>query len=88
LIEKARPKIIVLGKSLFLFPEPVQELSEVCRQYGTRIIYDAAHVLGLIAGKHFQRPLREGAFLMTASTHKTYFGSQRPTGSNPEQHGR
>jgi glycine hydroxymethyltransferase len=34
-------------------------------------------VLGLIAGKHFQRPLREGAFLMTASTHKTYFGSQR-----------
>jgi glycine hydroxymethyltransferase len=77
LIEKAKPKIIVLGRSLFLFPEPVRELSEVCRQYGTRIIYDAAHVLGLIAGKQFQRPLKEGAFLMTASTHKTYFGSQR-----------
>jgi glycine hydroxymethyltransferase len=41
------------------------------------MIYDAAHVLGLIAGKQFQRPLKEGAFLMTASTHKTYFGSQR-----------
>ncbi|MBW2487785.1 MAG: serine hydroxymethyltransferase [Deltaproteobacteria bacterium] len=77
LIEKTRPKIIVLGKSLFLFPEPVQELSEICQQYGTRIMYDAAHVLGLIAGKQFQRPLREGAFLMTASTHKTYYGSQR-----------
>ena len=77
LIEKAKPKMIVVGKSLFLFPEPVAELAEVCRQYNTRIMYDAAHVLGLIAGKRFQRPLLEGAFLMTASTHKTYFGSQR-----------
>ncbi len=77
LIEKTKPKMIVVGKSLFLFPEPVAELSEVCRQYKTRIMYDAAHVLGLIAGKRFQRPLIEGAFLMTASTHKTYFGSQR-----------
>jgi glycine hydroxymethyltransferase len=77
LIEKAKPKIIVLGKSLFLFPEPVAELAEVCAKYNTKIMYDAAHVLGLIAGKQFQRPLKEGAFLMTASTHKTYFGSQR-----------
>jgi len=77
LIEKIKPKIIVLGKSLFLFPEPVAEISDVCEQYNVRIIYDAAHVLGLIAGKQFQRPLKEGAFLMTASTHKTYFGSQR-----------
>jgi glycine hydroxymethyltransferase len=77
LIEKAKPKIIVLGKSLFLFPEPVKKLAEVCQTYNVRIMYDAAHVLGLIAGKQFQRPLKEGAFLMTASTHKTYFGSQR-----------
>jgi glycine hydroxymethyltransferase len=77
LIEKTRPKIIVLGKSLFLFPEPVSALAEVCQAKKTRIMYDAAHVLGLIAGKQFQRPLKEGAFLMTASTHKTYFGSQR-----------
>ena len=77
LIEKAKPRIIVLGKSLFLFPEPVAELAEVCEQYNVQIMYDAAHVLGLIAGKQFQRPLKEGAFLMTASTHKTYFGSQR-----------
>ena len=77
LIEKAKPKMIVLGKSLFLFPEPVAELSEICQKYKCRIMFDAAHVLGLIAGKRFQRPLREGAFLMTASTHKTYFGSQR-----------
>jgi glycine hydroxymethyltransferase len=40
-------------------------------------MFDAAHILGLIADNRYQRPLREGAFLMTASTHKTYFGSQR-----------
>jgi glycine hydroxymethyltransferase len=77
LIEKVKPKILVMGKSLFLFPEPVRELSEVCQAHDVRIIYDGAHVLGLIAGKRFQNPLKEGAFLMTASTHKTFFGSQR-----------
>lgn len=77
LIEKAKPKLIVLGKSLFLFPEPIVEIAEVCQRYKTKIMYDAAHVLGLIAGKQFQRPLLDGAYLMTASTHKTYFGSQR-----------
>ncbi len=77
LIEKARPKLIVLGKSLFLFPEPVTEIADVCQKYNTKIMFDAAHVLGLIAGKQFQRPLLEGAYLMTASTHKTFFGSQR-----------
>ena len=77
LIEKTRPKLIVLGKSLFLFPEPVRELAEVCRQTRTLILYDGAHVLGLIAGKRFQQPLKEGALLMTGSTHKTFFGSQR-----------
>ncbi len=77
LIEKTRPKLIVLGKSLFLFPEPVRELCAVCRHTGTMIMYDAAHVLGLIAGKRFQQPLTEGAWLMTGSTHKTFFGSQR-----------
>jgi glycine hydroxymethyltransferase len=77
LIERTRPKLIVLGKSLFLFPEPVAALAEVCRHTGTRIMYDGAHVLGLIAGKCFQSPLAEGAWLITASTHKTFFGSQR-----------
>ena len=77
LIRKVKPKIIVLGKSLFLFPEPISELSDVCRENNVRILYDGAHVLGLIAGEQFQNPLKEGAFLVTASTHKTFFSSQR-----------
>jgi glycine hydroxymethyltransferase len=77
LIRRTKPRVIVLGKSLFLFPEPARELSEVCQETGALVVYDAAHVLGLIAGGRFQDPLAEGAFLMTASTHKTFFGSQR-----------
>ena len=66
-----------MGKSLFLFPEPVKDFSKICEEKGIILIYDAAHVLGLIAGGLFQDPLGEGAFIMTGSTHKTYFGSQR-----------
>jgi aminomethyltransferase len=39
-------------------------------------MYDMAHVLGLY-GPHFQEPLKEGAHIVTGSTHKTYFGTQR-----------
>ncbi len=77
LITALRPKLLILGKSLFLFPEPVEQLRDICDKYGIVVLYDAAHVLGLIAGKRFQDPLREGADIMTGSTHKTFFGSQR-----------
>ncbi|HLF77877.1 MAG TPA: serine hydroxymethyltransferase [Dehalococcoidia bacterium] len=77
LIEQVSPRLIVLGKSLFLFPEPVRELSEVCRQKGIPVLYDGAHVFGLIVGGQFQDPWREGATWVTASTHKTFPGPQR-----------
>jgi glycine hydroxymethyltransferase len=77
LIKKLHPKVLILGKSLFLFPEPITDLVEICRDNEATLIYDAAHVLGLIAGKQFQDPLTEGAAIVTASTHKTFFGSQR-----------
>ena len=72
-----KPVVAVLGRSLFLFPEPVAELAEAARAAGTRLLYDGAHVLGLIAGGSFQDPLREGADVLMGSTHKTYFGPQR-----------
>ncbi len=77
LVKALEPKVMVLGKSLFLFPEPVEELSGICSKRGVILIYDAAHVLGLIAGRQFQDPLEEGARFITGSTHKTFFGSQR-----------
>jgi glycine hydroxymethyltransferase len=77
LIRICRPKVLIFGKSLFLFPEPVRELRDICQQYNIAVIYDGAHVLGLIAGGVFQDPIGDGAFIVTGSTHKTYFGTQR-----------
>jgi glycine hydroxymethyltransferase len=77
LIEQVSPRLLVLGKSLILFPEPLRELAGLCRERDIPILYDAAHVFGLIIGGQFQDPLREGATWMTASTHKTFPGPQR-----------
>jgi glycine hydroxymethyltransferase len=77
LIDHVSPRLLVLGKSLILFPEPVRELAALCRERDIPILYDAAHVFGLILGGQFQDPLREGATWVTASTHKTFPGPQR-----------
>ena len=66
-----------MGKSLYLFPDPVKELAPVCRELEIPILYDGAHVLGLIAGGQFHDPLAEGATWLTGSTHKTFPGPQR-----------
>jgi len=75
-ISKLKPKFIVLGGSLIPFPYPVKKLKEICQKFGTKIIYDAAHVFGLIFAGFFQNPLKEGVDIITASTHKTFPGPQ------------
>ena len=76
LIKQIKPKLALNGQSVFLFPTPLKELSQAAHDVGAYLIYDAAHVLGLIAGKQFQDPLREGADVMSGSTHKTLPGPQ------------
>jgi glycine hydroxymethyltransferase len=76
LIKKVKPKLALNGRSVFLFPSPIKEIAEAAHDVGAYLIYDAAHVLGLIAGKQFQDPLREGADVMSGSTHKTLPGPQ------------
>jgi len=76
IIKAAKPGIVTFGGSLFLFPHPVKELRDAAHEVGAYIVYDAAHVLGLIAGGMFQDPLREGADFITSSTHKTFPGPQ------------
>jgi glycine/serine hydroxymethyltransferase len=77
LILERKPELIVFGKSMFLYPEPVREAREVASQLDPVpvIHYDMAHVLGLYGA--FQTPLDEGADIVTGSTHKTFFGPQR-----------
>jgi aminomethyltransferase len=77
-IERERPELIILGKSMVLHPEPVYEVRQFIDAAGIPavLMYDMAHVLGL-AGRHFQEPFVEGADIVTGSTHKTFFGTQR-----------
>ncbi|MFQ6074436.1 MAG: serine hydroxymethyltransferase, partial [Candidatus Bathyarchaeia archaeon] len=76
LVLREKPRIVVFGASLFLFPHPVREIAKAASEVGAIISYDGSHVLGLIAGKTFQRPLKEGACILYGSTHKTFFGPQ------------
>ncbi|SFL32899.1 glycine hydroxymethyltransferase [Methanobrevibacter olleyae] len=76
MILEEKPKIILFGGSLFLFPHPVKEAVDAAQEVGATIMYDGAHVLGLIAGKQFQDPLKEGAEILMGSTHKTFPGPQ------------
>ena len=77
LVERLSPQLVIMGKSLFLFPEPVSEVAAFCKTKDIPLLYDGAHVLGLIAGGEFQDPLHEGATWLTGSTHKTFPGPQR-----------
>jgi aminomethyltransferase len=78
LIGEHKPELIVLGKSMVIYKEPVREIAEMVASMNPRpiLLYDMAHVLGLI-GPDFQEPFKEGADLVTGSTHKTFFGPQR-----------
>jgi glycine hydroxymethyltransferase len=76
LIREVEPKIALIGQSVFLFPTPLREIADAAHEVGAKVMYDGAHVLGLIAGGVFQDPLREGADVMTGSSHKTFPGPQ------------
>jgi glycine hydroxymethyltransferase len=72
--KRLRPKLITVAGSLCLYPYPVREMRQICDEIGAYLLYDAAHMGGLIAGRHFQAPLAEGAHLMTMSTYKAFGG--------------
>lgn len=78
LFERFRPELVILGKSMVLYREPVAEIRSIIDALNLDcvLMYDAAHVLGIL-GPHFQDPFREGVDVLTGSTHKTYFGTQR-----------
>jgi aminomethyltransferase len=78
LIIEHRPELIILGKSMIIHKEPVQEMRAIVDELELDcvLMYDMAHVLGLV-GPYFQQPFQEGADIVTGSTHKTLFGTQR-----------
>jgi glycine hydroxymethyltransferase len=73
-LREHRPALVVVGASLMLFPYDVAALRAACDEVGALLVYDASHVAGLIAGGRFQRPLDEGAHLVTMSTYTSFGG--------------
>ncbi len=74
LAQQIRPKIISIGGSLNLFPHPVPQIRTIADEVGAKVLFDAAHQCGMIAGGTFPNPLAQGADLMTMSTYKSLGG--------------
>ncbi len=68
------PRLIILGSSLPLLSVDVAKAREIADAVKAYLMYDAAHVAGLVAAGRFQQPLQQGAHLMTMSTYKTLGG--------------
>ncbi len=74
LAQRVKPKLISIGGSLNLFPHPVKEIRTIADEVGAKVLFDAAHQCGIIAGGAWPDPLGEGAHLMTMSTYKSLAG--------------
>ena len=74
LARQERPRLITVGGSLNLFEHPVAEVRAIADDVGAKLMFDAAHQCGIIAGKAWKNPLAEGAHLMTMSTYKSLGG--------------
>lgn len=69
-----RPKLITIGGSLNLFEHPVAQVRAIADEVGAKVMFDAAHQCGIIAGRAWRNPLAEGAHFMTMSTYKSLGG--------------
>ena len=69
-----RPALITIGGSLNLAPHPVDKVREIADEVGALVLFDAAHLCGLVAGRAWPNPLEQGAHLMTMSTYKSLGG--------------
>ncbi|MBI68479.1 MAG: hypothetical protein CMJ38_00350 [Phycisphaerae bacterium] len=75
LMDCLNPTAIILSSAHTIFPYPLEEIKKICRN-DCLLIYDASHPLGLIAGKKFQNPLKEGADIVVGGTQKSFPGPQ------------
>lgn len=72
--DEVRPKVIVVGASLVLFPYDLPAIRQIADAVDARVMFDAAHLAGLIAGGAFPSPLDHGADILTMSTYKSFGG--------------
>ncbi len=74
LAREVNPALITIGGSLNLFEHPVAAVREIADETGARLMFDAAHLCGMIAGRVWDNPLTLGADVMTMSTYKSLGG--------------
>lgn len=74
LADRVQPKLITVGGSLNLTEHPVAEIRAVADRVSAKLMFDAAHQCGLIAGGVWANPLASGAHIMTMSTYKSLGG--------------
>jgi len=74
LVARVRPKLVTIGASLNLLPHPVAEVAEVAHAAEAKLMFDAAHACGMLAGGVWLNPLAAGADAMTMSTYKSLGG--------------
>lgn len=74
LAHERRPALITAGGSLNLFPHPVEAMRALADEVGATLMFDAAHLSGMVAGRAWDNPLAQGAHAMTMSTYKSLGG--------------
>lgn len=68
-----KPKLIVAGYSSYSQPLDFKRFKEIADEVGAKFMVDAAHFIGLVAGKVLDNPV-EYADVVTATTHKALRG--------------
>lgn len=75
IVKKHEIKMVYLDIMHYFKPYPLGRIKKILPE--AILVYDASHVLGLIAGGQFQNPLKEGADILNGNTHKTLPGPQK-----------
>ncbi len=75
-IKRIKPSTVILGASYILFPYDLKRIREMVDDVNGTLIYDASHVMGLIAGNEFQKDIFKYSHIVYGSTHKSFFGPQ------------
>jgi glycine hydroxymethyltransferase len=70
---KNKPKLIVAGYSSYSQPLDFKRFKEIADEIDAKFMVDAAHFIGLVAGKVLDNPV-EYADVVTATTHKALRG--------------
>lgn len=73
-LSASEPKLVIIGASMMLRPHRVGDIAAVAHNRGIPVLYDGSHFAGLIALGLFQKPLHEGADILTFSTYKSFGG--------------